>query len=109
MLKYMTLLLAALALASCGSGRENDPVYLALKANPPTSIPERDLAKLRAGKAACNLYEEGTANEYQTCWFPSGKPIQTAQLYFYRSAIIGQLVANTDVYPNDNFVTYIRL
>lgn len=96
-------MLAALGLVACGSSSQNDPIYLALKANPPTSIPPADLAKLRAGKVACNIFNEGEANEYQTCWWPSGRPLGAAQLHFYRPAVRGGIV------PGSRPITYIEL
>ena len=38
-----------LGLTACGPSPENDPIYLLLKANAPTSIPARHLPKLRQG------------------------------------------------------------
>jgi len=64
------ILLAAGILAACGRAPENDPVYQALRANPPTEIPERHLEKLRQGRFSCDVYEEGTAQQYMTCWWP---------------------------------------
>jgi len=62
----------ALGMAACGPTLENDPVYQALKANPPTSIPAHHLKKLRGGRASCDVFEEGTARQYMTCWWPNG-------------------------------------
>lgn len=95
--------IALLMLAACGVSSEDDPIYLALKANPPTSIPPADLAKLRAGRIACNIFNDGEANEYQTCWWPAGKPLAVAQLHFYRPAIRG------DIVPGSRQITYIEL
>ncbi|MEP5082533.1 MAG: hypothetical protein ABJR46_13845 [Tateyamaria sp.] len=72
-----------LGLAACGPALENDTVYLALKANPPTSIPAHHLKKLRGGRASCEVFEEGTARQYMTCWWPGGLPTSAAALSYY--------------------------
>lgn len=69
---WLTTLCAALALTACGSSSDNDPIYLALKANPPTKIPAKHLPKLRRGIVSCDVYKEGTAGQYMTCWWPAG-------------------------------------
>jgi len=77
-----TLLAAGIlaGLVACGSAPENDTVYQALRANPPTEIPERHLEKLRQGRFSCDVREEGTARQYMTCWWPGSR---TAILTYY--------------------------
>ena len=82
-MRCMILLLAALALVACGSSPENDPVLLALKGNPPNSIPARHLPKLRRGAVSCDIHNEGLMDQYMTCWWPSGKPTSSAILTYY--------------------------
>ena len=95
-------ILTALSLASCGIIKQNDSIYQALKANPPTSISSADMVKLRKGWVACTIFNEGEAKEYQTCWFPAGRPLAAAQLYFYSPAIRGGIV------PGSRYITYIE-
>jgi len=76
----------SLALAACGPAPENDPIYRALKANPPTEIPARHLAKLRRGIVSCDVYNENQASQYMTCWWTSGLPPQGAYLTYYGPA-----------------------
>ena len=96
-------ILAALALSGCGGGVSSDPQFLALKANPPTEIPPADVAKLRAGKVACNIFNEGQESEYQTCWWPGGKPTQAAGLHYYPRAVRG------GIYPSNKLITITKL
>ena len=72
----------SLALTACGPAPENDPIYQALKANPPTEIPAKHLPKLRRGAVACDVYNEGKSNQYMTCWWPAGIPV-SGVLYTY--------------------------
>ena len=58
--------LAALSVAGCGAPLESDPIYLSLKANPPTEIPQRHLPKLRRGIVSCDVVKEGTPRQYMT-------------------------------------------
>lgn len=101
-MKY-ALFFAALSVAACVTTKQNDPVFAALKANPPTVVPKADLVKLRAGLVACNVFNKGPRGQYQTCWFPSGKPTRTVQLYYYSRVIRG------GIYPNNNLVTFIKI
>lgn len=78
---YITALLGALT--ACGPSLSNDPIYAALKANPPTTIPAQFLPKLRQGRFACEVFNEGKGNQYMTCWWPSGKPVRSATLSYY--------------------------
>ncbi|MGJ8627619.1 MAG: hypothetical protein ACSHXB_11735 [Sulfitobacter sp.] len=55
-------------LSGCGAHNANDPAFLALKANPPTSIPAKHLPKLRRGIVSCDLFNEGKSSQYMTCW-----------------------------------------
>ena len=71
-----------LALAACGPAPENDPIYQALKANPPTEIPAKHLPRLRRGAFACDVYNEGQANQYMTCWWPNGSGTVAYLTYF---------------------------
>ena len=96
-------LLFVFGLIACSTGSQNDPIFLALKANPPTKVSEKDLKKLRAQRVACNLFNEGTVNEYQTCWFPSGRPTRTIQLFYYKPAVRG------GIYPGSNLITYLKI
>ncbi|MGH1454555.1 MAG: hypothetical protein ACRBBV_15425 [Paracoccaceae bacterium] len=73
MQKITALFALALGLAACGPAPENDPIYQALKANPPTEIPAKHLPKLRRGAFACDIYNEGQANQYMTCWWPADR------------------------------------
>jgi hypothetical protein len=103
MMKTAVTLLAALTLTACGPSPKSDPIYLVLKKNPPTSISAADLVKLRAGRVACNIFNEDTKTEYQTCWFPLGKPTKAAQLYYYKPVIRGGIYPNNKPITNINF------
>lgn len=102
-MKYALLLCAALALAACTTTVANDPVYAALRANPPKVIPAKHLPRLRKGIVSCDFFNEGSRSDYMTCWFPSGKPTKTAKLYYYKRIIKG------GIYPSSSPVTYVRL
>lgn len=78
---------ALLVLVSCGNRFENDPVYQALKANPPTEIPARHLPRLRRGSFSCDVFEEGTARQYLTCWWSNGLPPKSAYLSYYGGGV----------------------
>ncbi len=82
-MKYAFLLLAALGLGACGISSGSDPVYAALRANPPTSIPSEHLSKLRQGRASCDVFNRGKSSQYMTCWWPGGKPTSAAYLSYY--------------------------
>lgn len=102
-MKRLISILAAFGLGACGTSPENDPIYLALKANPPTSIPDRHLPKLRQGIVSCDVFEEGTARQYMTCWWPAGKPTQAVGLHFYSRIVRG------GIYPSNKYVTIIKM
>lgn len=57
-------------LGACGPRPENNPVYLALKANPPKEIPARHLPKLRKNRPSCEVFNQGQPGAYMTCWLP---------------------------------------
>lgn len=82
-MKYVFGLCAVLGLGACSSNPERDPVYLALKANPPTSIPAKHLPKLRRGIVSCDVFEEGAAQQYMTCWWPAGRSVPPVALLTY--------------------------
>ena len=82
-MKYVFAFLAALGPVACGQGLANDPIYQALLANPPTEIPAQHLPLLRQGRASCDVFEEGTALQYMTCWWPSGIPVSSVTLTYY--------------------------
>lgn len=73
-----------MGLVACGPSPENDPVFLALKANPPTEIPARHLPKLRESRSSCDVFNEGQPSEYMTCWLPVGftEPLVARLRYF---------------------------
>ena len=73
----------AFGLTACATTPENDPIYARLKANPLTEIPPQYLPRLREGNFACDVFNEGRADQYMTCWWPSGLPAQTANLTYY--------------------------
>lgn len=80
----LIIICAALTLAACGPARENDRIYQALKADPPTEIPARHLGKLRRGMFSCDVLNEGRADQYMICYWPqSYKPTKTATLTYY--------------------------
>jgi len=86
--KIIALFALALGLAACGPATENDPIYQALKANPPTEIPARHLPNLRRGQFSCDVGNEGRHNQYMTCWWPqSFKPTKTAYFTYYGPSI----------------------
>lgn len=71
-------------LAGCGLSPKNDPVYLALKANPPKEIPARHLPKLRKNIPSCDVFNEGRLSEYMTCWLPAALSVpHVASLSYY--------------------------
>lgn len=102
-MKSLPAFFFGLLLSACGASFQNDPAYVALKANPPTSISVKHLPRLRRGSASCDFFKEGQADEYMTCWFPSGKPTKIAQLYFYGRIIRG------GIYPGKHFITFVKL
>ncbi len=73
MQKITALFALALGLAACGPATENDLIFHALKANPPTRIPAKHLPRLRRGAVACDVYNEGQASQYMTCWWPASR------------------------------------
>lgn len=76
--------LAALSVAGCGAPLESDPIYQALKANPPTSVPASKRAELRKGHSNCDVFNEGQpSKQYMLCWWPSGLPAVDAYLGYY--------------------------
>lgn len=92
-------LLTAL-ISGCAGNDLRDPTFLALKANPPKTIPAQDLVKLRQGKTSCRTFSSRGSGPYQLCWFSSS---QSAQLYFFKPPRSG------DVYRgNKNFITSIK-
>ncbi len=84
--KIIGFLVALSALTGCGPSPESDPIYQQLKANPPKEIPARHLPRLRRGIPACDVYNEGKANQYMTCWWSAGigNPTAAAMLSYYR-------------------------
>ncbi|WP_299165773.1 hypothetical protein [uncultured Tateyamaria sp.] len=84
-MKISLSILTALCLAACGSSSQNDPIYLALKADPPTEIPDRHVAKLRQGRFSCDVFNEGRSDQYMTCWWPQDglRPVQTAYMSYF--------------------------
>ena len=105
-MKYVFLLAAALGLSACGTNSKNDPVYAALKANPPTAIPTKHLPKLREGRASCDVFNEGTSNQYMNCWWPqSFNPTRTAYLTYYGSSIVRPPTPSMISVPGGDLVT----
>lgn len=94
---------AVAVLTACGPAPENDPIYQALRANPPTEIPAKHLPKLRRGGVSCDFFNEGRVDQYMTCWWPAGKPTQVAGLHFYSRIYRG------DIYPSNQYVTIIKM
>lgn len=85
-MKWFFILSFLAVLATCGSSPANDPVYQALRANPPAAIPDRHLILLRNGRASCDVFKEGTSQQYMTCWWPSSyQPTTSATLSYYGS------------------------
>ena len=84
-MKTVLAIFAALSVAACGSSSQNDPIYLALKANPPTSIPDWHLSKLQQGRFSCDVFNEGSSDQYMTCWWPQDglRPVQTAYMSYF--------------------------
>lgn len=82
-LKFALRLMTAITLSACGTNSGIDPVYAALVANPPTSIPAKHLARLRKGKASCDVFNKGKPSQYMTCWWPSGIPVSAVALTYY--------------------------
>lgn len=83
-MKLFSLVAALLlSLAACGTTVETDPIYARLKANPPTEIPARYLPRLRDGNFACEVFNEGRADQYMTCWFSGGLPASGAYLSYF--------------------------
>ncbi|GLS81323.1 hypothetical protein GCM10007893_21290 [Paracoccus marinus] len=73
-------------LVTCGPAPENDPVYLALKANPPSSVPQRHIDKLRHSAVSCDVFNEGQSREYMTCWLAVNPDY--AQLSYFGPGLI---------------------
>lgn len=85
-MKHAGFLSAALALASCGPSPNDDPIYQALLANPPTQVPAKFVPFLRkavASPEACEVFNEGLSNQYMTCWWSSGSPRSAASVKYY--------------------------
>ena len=82
-MRKIVYLLVAIGVSACGASSQNDPIYLALKTNPPTSISTRHLPKLRQGIVSCDVFEEGTARQYMTCWWPAGGSVPPVALLTY--------------------------
>ena len=85
--KIATFPFVAALLSACGPNPQSDPIFLRLKENPPTTIPERHLVKIRQGRFSCDVHNEGRADQYMTCWWPSGKPPSSAMLTYYGPSI----------------------
>jgi hypothetical protein len=82
-MKEYALFALGLLVSGCSPSPDNDPVYAALKANPPTEIPSKYLPQLRERRSACDVFNEGKPNQqYMTCWFPSGAPSEAYLAYF---------------------------
>lgn len=75
--------LLAVLLAACSPSAENDPIYRALLENRPTEVPARHMARLRRGLASCDIFNQGKLTQYMTCWWPGGRPVSGAGLYYY--------------------------
>ncbi|GGO53197.1 hypothetical protein SAMN05444398_10158 [Roseovarius pacificus] len=88
MLRRTGVVVVVLALTACGPRPENDPIYQALLADPPTSIPARHMPKLRGRHVACDVYNEGRSDQYMTCWWPSGKPVSSVYLTYYGPSLL---------------------
>lgn len=98
----VALVVSVLTVSACSTRGANDPAFLALKANPPRSIPARDLVYVRRGQTSCTTYNEGTREAYQLCWFAYGSSSGTAALYYYSPPIRGA------IQQNNNFITSIQ-
>ena len=62
--------LAVLSVAGCGMPLESDPIYQALKANPPTSVLASKRAELRKGHSTCDVFDEGQpSKQYMLRWW----------------------------------------
>ena len=77
------LLCAFLGLSTCTAPVANDPIYAALKASPPKAIPAKHLPKLRNGRASCDVFNEGKASQYMTCWWPIGRSVPPVAILTY--------------------------
>ena len=79
----------ALGLSACGPPSGTDPVYLALKANPPTEIPARHLPKLRRNIPSCDKPSEGGSVGSMLCWWPSRRSDpHVAMLTYYDRSVL---------------------
>lgn len=87
MKRLLAALTSGLLIGACGPSTQNDPIYQQLKANPPTTIPAKFLPDLRRGQFKCEVFNEGRANQYMTCWFPRGAPSAAYLSYFGPSPI----------------------
>ena len=83
------LVAIALGLAACAVPPERDPIYQALKANPPKEIPARHLPRLRRDRASCDTFNKGHMDEYTTCWLPyGGSDPHVAMLKYFGPGLI---------------------
>ena len=65
---------AALVFAACAAPLDRDPIYLALKARPPTQVPADRQVDLRKGHATCDVFNEGQLiKQYMLCGWPGGR------------------------------------
>ena len=89
MIKHLAFAAIGIGLSACGPSLQNDPIYAALKANPPTQVPVDVARKLRSGtRSECEVQNEGQSNQYMTCWFSSGLPPQSATLSYFAPSLL---------------------
>lgn len=82
-MKLIYSLCAILGLTACAPSPQNDPIYQALLANPPTTIPSEILPRLRSGDDVCTVFNQDQRNQYMTCWWVRGEPPQQAYLAYF--------------------------
>lgn len=86
MKRLLAVLTAGLLIGACGPSPQNDPIYQALLANPPTEVPDEFLVDLRNGRSQCKTFNIKRADQYMICWFAtgvtrSGRPAMTISYY----------------------------
>ncbi|MCX7568343.1 hypothetical protein OS189_18555 [Sulfitobacter sp. F26169L] len=84
MKRLLAVLTAGLLIGACGPSPQNDPIYQALVANPPTQVPAELIPRLRSDRPACEVFNQNKLNQYMTCWWPRGIPKSSAYLAYYR-------------------------
>lgn len=89
MKRLLAVLTAGLLIGACGPSPQNDPIYQALLANPPTTIPKNIRPFIRNGQSQCEVFNRDRSDQYMLCWFKvdillaNGTPTRAASVSYY--------------------------